>query len=198
MVFGLVACLLLLAPLYGARLYQRFSVRRFIEKCTAAPLEPLDLESAPADGWIRFCPASWTSSDHPAADFRSWLRTEYLVAEFDVGSEPIPFRISYEMPSADFSYPETIRPMSTGRPLTVKYFFPVYEFHGPRLIPIPPNHFRGIMLREADRARLRGLSRVRNVEDFPILPCMFIPSDRSLFQWYRPLPALFCWPPSRP
>lgn len=205
--FAVGACVVILAPLYATRLYQSWQMGKFIARCNNAILEPIPTEIKPArqPGYTLFSPVDWPQADlatlakgtpEPSTHY---MRTEYLVAEFQADTDKIAPSIEYaadDPPKHPFfaqwlSGPTLLHLHRMTQPGPVKFFFPVYE------MPRPPdgsgwNRFSGFTLPASCAGSFKGLYRVKNLQDFRLLPDIVIPADTSLMERYRTLPL---WAP---
>ena len=209
---GILCCLLLGIPLGVARLYQRHTVDRVIDRYEAADLEALEWEArrsddptAPADG-ILYCPKSIPGlACPPPSDYPRWrrflrpadvpcfgIRTEYLVAEIEVPEGDTFITVKYADGPEIFDYwhPYLRTPEEQGK--TFRYFFPVYEYTAEFRAanwPVQLPSFLGLAVHPD--ARLTNLYRVRNKKDFPLVMGVWLPSDRDNFQWFVGTTSLF-------
>ncbi len=199
------AALLLVSPLYGARLWQHNTMQGVIDCYMNAQLQPIDwhqeVESS-EDGEAPFvvyrptyipglkCPpeTEWASvldffgvSTEPCVG----LHTEYLMAEFATSNPGVFVRLRYEDTNAnlDIFHGYALPPGEIGQPQ--RYFFPVHEFtdsfceqHRPAVLA----PFKGFSL--PSEAKLLGLYRVTNREDYPIAMNVWLPSNREAFRWF--------------
>jgi len=204
-VFALAVSALIFIPVFAARAYQARTMGDLVSRCRNATLEPVPVESHPAqqDGYVLFSPTQWPEATldaitqgKPVQD-KHCIRTEYLVAEFEASSPLVTWGVDYaaDTPPKHPQYSQWLsRPIQLAlrdveAPARVKCFFPIYE-----IPPVPGDdggwmRFSGLMLRKDEAASFRGLYRVKNLDDFRLLPDLVIPEDNGhvqLFQTLRP------------
>lgn len=188
-VFSIVAALVLAAPFYAARAYQQGRVGLLATQYRQAKLEPLEVEKVPQEDWVLFkqvgrpkpeMPETWRAHRH------GWeVQSDYLVAELETDAPYRALRFEFEGKRPELGYFKTVQVGPAGSGGITRFFFPVYEyFEG----GIPgESRFRGIALPKAHAGEFRGLYRVRNMDDFPLLLYVTLPPDAEGFRTYKPL-----------
>ncbi len=113
--------------------------------------------------------------------------TEYLMAEFLCDSQAIPIDLVFASngPSDGFSQGVVARAAPFKESQHLRYFFPVYEY--PAGAWQGRSIFQGIALLPQDRAKLKGLYRVKNLKDFRLLLNLSLTEDPADFRCFQPL-----------
>lgn len=162
-------CLGLLAPLYGARAYQYHRFGKLMSRYAGAELERVELEAADVKGGELFRPRDLgRPRSHSDQDKRWRIDTDYLMAEVECVQE-LPLQLVYRTQNKkdDFSHWLRLRPEQGTEGAVIRFFFPVYQCQ--LGLPAGANEFMGISVRAADVSHFRGLYRVKNAWEFPLL-----------------------------
>lgn len=188
-IFGVVCCLLLAAPLVCARGYQYWRVGRLFAQLDQCVLEPIPTEEAPC---AQFPNLVLLSAKRDMDAVRQPERigitdtfSDYLVAEFDN-------RIT--LSTCEFVYEDTSRksPLTNNYPIESwtriengvnRFYFPVYDTADGR------NRFVGIAIRRQYIPQFRGLYRVKNREELPFTMPVTLPTDWWTVPRYATLQA---------
>jgi hypothetical protein len=170
--FVVVALLVSVVPLQALRLYQSRQVAPLLGLYEGAEREALRVRMEARDGGDVLARVE-------RADGQALLRTmekqpdfdwAMLVAEFGAGEEGFDARPEYDISAQamNFSYVQRIPGTSAG---STFYFFPVYAAH-----PTDDDYgaglhgaYRGLVLPEAGKQRLKGICRVTNTETLPLV-----------------------------
>lgn len=180
---SLILMLILLLPLYSARLVQRFQTNKLLKQYESAVLEPVAAtRTEQPGGRVLYSPVSLPdlerSPDSPE------ILGAYLVLELEQG-EQIP-SAGIEYTRTEFEWDKTDDPpvWGTDNPGRLRYFFPVFDFskgfqdrtsYGS---PLP--RFVGVSVPQG--VTVKGLYRVRNKEQLPIMMNMWLPTNSRLFK----------------
>ncbi len=198
LLFACGASALILVPFWGARLYQYFSVAAILKQYRSAVIEPVATRETTEGDWVliepeRRLPSLDRSTESAGLD----VATEYCVAEFASTAGTFPMRLRYqpEPVPADISGTVEVHAAGSGENETTKYFFPVYEFTVPGSAPdqLPPltaggrGRFVGVAVPKARAGQFKGLYRVKNIDDFSLLPSLSLPEDERFVQRCRRL-----------
>lgn len=186
-VFSIVTTAVLCGPLQAARFVQQKHVSEMVTRYTHAELDPITVKAREQEpGRTLYAPAD-AAGLYTAASSRD-IDAAYLAVEFESSRELNDAEIHYETGPYQLGGREVYRLEPGARPCTLRYFFPVFHFsedyeksyqgHFPE--------FEGIVL--PSDVQFKGLYRVRNIEDFPILMTLWLPSDLSLFKPFYGLP----------
>ena len=170
--FTLAASLLLAAPVLAAKLYQTAHLRTLFTTYAQADWEPLPVQAAEASGmsgWTLNKPETWVDYAHLPEAQRSWqTHATYLMLEFDTQGQETWFVPKYHSTTLfnDFSKQRRISP-PPGKTGTVRYFLPVFE--SPNQAVWGNRTFEGILTRDGDPTRLKGIYRLSDLSEAPLL-----------------------------
>ncbi len=182
--FWMAAAVICFGPLYACRIYQYCRVEEMLSAFRSADLESVPFKQRPLGAYVLFSPiARAACSSATYLDERTSSRTEYWVAEFTREPESPHFWLRYEAKGDpnDFSAPFLIDPTNIGGTGTFRCFFPVYE----DLDPARWSCFVGVALPGPHRDQLKGLYRVRNLRDFPLLLNASVPENAPQFRHWQ-------------
>lgn len=192
----------LLVPLYALRGYQRNAVGRLLNSYVVADKERVTLRPTPiGDGRVLVQGVGAAGANvQPWEDNEPYFRTEFLVAEFQHCGRDVPITIRYEADGygTDLTWTQQL-PLAQdaaapGAPNVTRVFFPVYYANWVDYVPqwdwvepIPQwIFFRGIEIADADATALKGLYRITDPAQFPIvLTAVLPPNWASLPQYQR-------------
>ncbi len=185
-IFALLVAGALAAALYPARWYQNSTVGALRERYAEAVLEPVSVEARPQPGGtILYVPAALPRF---ARDwFSAPVESEYLVAEFERAASPPSLAVDYEGESLDLNSRAAYPAADDPGPYTCRYFFPVYDYSEDYQAAQRPygygfSRFKGIVVPAS--TPLKGLYRVVNRRDFPMMMSVWLPSEEALFKRY--------------
>ncbi len=152
------------AALWGARVYQKASLRPLVNQYLDAQRDPIVLETGP-ERLLRVVPASTVRTDPEKA--------ELLEVDINERSCPVNAKINfvYDHARLGFSRPVTIVGSASHGPTRI--FIPVYA------------QFRGIDVGDAGPGCLERVFRIRRPETFALMPELILRSDgidRPLYQ----------------
>mgnify|MGYP000418671696 CR=1 FL=1 len=196
-IFTVCAAAFLAGPLYAARFYQEKTIDRLMETYANADLEPLDVEIREDGGKKVFCPARLPAFEHTAIEewrknlaldrLGLWpepnVRTEYLVAEMRTTGPWV--RVSWRYRDLPDIMLDSYRLPNPGSPCIFRYYFPVIQYSDRyqdqhsgdgRFGP-----FKGLTL--GPDTELLKFYRVRNVQDFPLLMSVWLPSEQEQMRY---------------
>ena len=181
------AALLLLAPLYGARAVQHHQVGALVQRYGSARLEPLETERVQLEHRVLFrLREPLIAPDSRPHNQQMAFKAGYLALALAPNADPLPVELAYETGPGAAGFPGTIETGPAGAPETgeTRCFFPVYESFAPNIRYL----FEGVALPAGQAQAFRGLYRVRNIDDFPLLLTFVLPADRSRFRNHKTLP----------
>ena len=173
--FSMAAGLVILFPLYLGRAYQSHRMGPLLEKYARADLAPLEVVKEPLDDWVAFNMEGGLASkpDTPGPS-RSQYQAHYLAAELASSGEGVPVWLRYKGGASYTGFPAFLTVPGSGASGqgTTRYFFPVYETQ------VPPQRsvFEGIALPQEHAAKFRGLARVTDPTEFPLLLNLALPT----------------------
>lgn len=190
-VFAVVMAAVLGGGLLTARLYQRWQVGGLLERYQEAQLAPAPTRRVPLEeGWVLFeetapppleMPEAWREQLHGYE-----LRGRYLMVALDADARYRTVRFAYEAEDwvVGFFTEAEAGPLGGGGG-EARFFFPVYEYFEEN--DAGSARFRGVALPEEHADEFKGLYRVVNERDFPMLLYLTVPPDPSDFGGYKPL-----------
>jgi hypothetical protein len=164
-----------------------------VNRYLAAPLEPLEIASAPGPRGgiaLQAGPFGGGNDVRPGPD----VRTQYLVAELDAGCafETVPLRLSYRASAYSVDFTETVEaPVGNSEAGSAYAFFPVYA-DGSGVHPQAQFVFERLTVPAPQAECVRRVSRVRNPDTLPVLFHLTLTPD-----WQRqPAHEEIRWRPS--
>lgn len=201
LIFGAVVAVLFAAPLYVARAWQYFTAGRVLAHYQSANLEPLPFHVSDSDAGPLYCPDRLPSHEtpfDPLSDFalaqvdKREFTPEYLAADVTTNAPISPLSFQYVNPALEM---DGFTCFATGAPSagprTFRFFFPVYH-PSQRVVGTARENqsrdFKGVTL--GPGMALKALYRVRNINDFPVLMCLWLPLDGQPVWCYDRLPAV--------
>lgn len=195
---GLV--LLVLPPLLLLRMYQHAQLGLLFNSYINADREPLALEQTKSSNGLRLLHYQKVlhSSEQRVSETRS-IMTDYLVAEFsshqqcDYFTAKVTFRYTAEQKRHDFSQAVEV-PLTENKNRPTLIFFPVYyrsgidfDLSGRTIDPPVNSYFTGIELSPLQLACLRGLYKVTDLSQFPLLLPLTFPPEWEALPRYQTL-----------
>ncbi|WP_320178449.1 glycosyltransferase family 39 protein [Roseovarius pacificus] len=219
LIFSVVVGSLLAVPLWGARLWQAHAVSGLKSRYASVRLEPLEYQLRQEADLTTVCLPDTSNFFHDlnrplslddvlSGWKRPYIEAEYLVADLECSQDYASALVAHEDRAVLFDFETTRRFPLQSVPVTVRLFVPVFGFsekqtaYGGR--PISP--FNSITFNNG--THVKGLYRVTNINDFPMLMTLWLPEDPALFEgayrlrwlpnprWFMLFPQLL--PPHEP
>lgn len=169
LLFSLATAALLILPLSAARWRQTEQVRSVLKTYELAEREPVQLLVEPRENetvLIRGADGAGRAA-LPGPEAAPYFEEEYLAAEFDTSQGGVTFTAQYSgsVPDLALTWAKTLPKTSAG---STTLYFPVYyalwKGSGQGW-----SRYEGLVLSSADAAKLKGLFRIKNPEQYPFL-----------------------------
>ncbi|MFP4502369.1 MAG: hypothetical protein ACLFTT_15315 [Candidatus Hydrogenedentota bacterium] len=195
-----VAIALCAATLTAVRSLQHARLMQFLDRYDNAEVEPLPVTVHPVDDWVgfyldgRIAPPVWFEPPEFMPPEKCWERAglywpfdaQYAVLRLRPAPHPrVVWFVFDGTPGFSATQCLMVPPSRPGETDPVRYFVPIYEGYGSRTGG--QQIFRGVFMPADAADDFLELGRVRNLDDFTILPVMYLPERRSQFQAYRPM-----------
>ena len=189
--FALGTLIFLLCPLYALRWYQHNHLGNLFNSYLSADMEELQVNPILINNSNKENENNskvFIEVPHLLAreEANLALETQYLAIEFsekkcEQKNIPITFRYEANNPFRDFSRNMEISAPEKGSETTTKIFFPVYSGRFTFFLPsgylLAKFNFKGIELSEAHTSCLVSIHRFKNINRYPLLLNLALPSD---------------------
>lgn len=165
-IFAAIAVAGLIIPLHAARAYQTQTVGDLLAQYQSAEKQPVEFTPTEKNGAVIFIPSSEfrVPSSSPPEDTGPPIETELLVIELNAGSATT-LTVCYTAADKLHNFTRTI-PI---KPDTTHVYAPIYHNQNAT--------FQGLALPKQDAERLVTISRIPDLEAFPVLLTATLPED---------------------
>jgi len=189
LVFAAAACLSIVLPVAGLRMYQHYTAGALLHASATAPVEAVEFgrKDLGGDRVLLYLPDFAQLPPVPPEEAGVPARTQYLVIEFaDAGRPDIPLTIRYEAEELmyDFTREDIVlpRPISDDAPeeATARVFAPAF-YLSPDAYEGIEQTFKGIELAKDHLPYLRGVYRVTDLHSLALLLNLTLPHDWEEF-----------------